>query len=400
MFDRLNACKYNALLAIFGLLAYTSILLHVQEAWLISSKATLAKPCKCENVTNKSFNEVRKIQKIRNHPDKRKLIVLSAMYRSGSSFLGSIFDKNPEVFYLFEPMTGFEAFEHKAMPAKLEMLKDIKNCELPYLRRYKDYKQALSDSNDTKMCFKYGICQWFMNSRMCSGKLCPDAIYDPTKSHPPQCRKQCPAPSEYTSEQREMLISDCKKAKASVVKLIRIAELTDLMPLYKSNHLDLRVVLLVREPTTMMDSRLRLWESQAKLGWGKQQDPNFMGLQRDCSRSYNSKLQSDTNSIIHDRTLIIRFEDIALDEFEMAQKIYDFVGLEMNGEVTEQLKERRKRRSANEQASLEKLNLYGTNKKKNSQSIHVLTKINATEAAHIREVCQNYIDVFEYNDRR
>lgn len=125
-----------------------------------------------------------------------------------------------------------------------------------------------------------------------------------------------------------------------------------------------------------------------------------MGLQRDCSRSYNSKLQSDTNSMIHDRTLIIRFEDIALDEFEMAQKIYDFVGLEMNDEVTEQLKERRKRRSANEQASVEKLNLYGTNKKKNAQSIHVLSKINATEAAHIREVCQNYIDVFEYNDRR
>ena len=95
-----------------------------------------------------------------------------------------------------------------------------------------------------------------MNSRMCSGKLCPNASYDPTKSHPPQCRKQCPAPSEYTLDQREMLTSDCKKAKASVVKLIRIAELTDLMPLYKSNHLDLRVVLLVREPTTMMDSRL------------------------------------------------------------------------------------------------------------------------------------------------
>ena len=131
-----------------------------------SSKATLAKPCKCENVTNKSFNEVRKIQKIRNHPDKRKLIVLSAMYRSGSSFLGSIFDKNPEVFYLFEPMTGFEAFEHKAMPAKLEMLKDIKNCELPYLRRYKDHKQALSDSNDTKMCFKYGICQFGLFMRL------------------------------------------------------------------------------------------------------------------------------------------------------------------------------------------------------------------------------------------
>ena len=125
-----------------------------------SSKATLTKPCKCEDAANESPQEARKIQKIRNHPDKRKLIVLSAMYRSGSSFLGSIFDKNPEVFYLFEPMTGFQAFEHNAMPAKLEMLKDIKNCELPYLRRYKDHKQAIRDSSDTKMCFKYGICQF------------------------------------------------------------------------------------------------------------------------------------------------------------------------------------------------------------------------------------------------
>ena len=396
MFERLNACKYNVLLAIFGLLAYTSILLHVQEAWLISSKAiTLAKPCTSsdtESTKEKQHNH----GKLKNHPNKRKLIVLSAMYRSGSSFLGSIFDKNPDVFYLFEPMTAFQNFEHQAMPAKLEMLDDIKNCELPFIKRYSQHKQAIRQSADTKTCYTFGICQWYMNSRMCGGKICPDATYDPSKSHPPQCRRQCPSPAEYTPRQLGMLKNDCKRAKASVAKLIRISELSDLMPLYKSDELDLRVVLLVREPTTMMDSRLRLWESQAQLGWGKQSDPGFMALQRDCSRSYNSKLQYDENSAIHERTLIIRFEDIALDEFEMAQKIYDFVGLPMNDEISASLQQRRRRRS--EQEKLEKLNLYGTNKKKNSQSIHALQKLNTTEASQIREICQNYIDVFEYND--
>ena len=400
MFERLNACKYNVLLAIFGLLAYTSILLHVQEAWLVSSKVTaLAKPCSAsENEKTKEKPDSQQF-KLQSHPNKRKLIVLSAMYRSGSSFLGSIFDKNPDVFYLFEPMTAFQNFESQAMPAKLEMLGDIKNCELPFIKRYSQHKEAIRQSSDTKMCLTFGICQWFMNSRMCSGKICPGATYDPSKSHPPQCRRQCPSPAEYTPRQVSMLKKDCKQAKASVVKLIRISELNDLMPLYKSDELDLRVVLLVREPTTMMDSRLRLWESQAQLGWGKQSDPGFLGLQRDCSRSYNSKLQYDENSAIRDRTLIIRFEDIALDEFEMAQKIYDFVGLPMNDEISASLKERRRRkRAGSELDKLEKLNLYGTNKKKNSQSIHALQKLNTTEASKIREICQNYIDVFEYND--
>ena len=39
--------------------------------------------------------------------NKRKLIILSAMFRSGSSFLGSLFDKNPNFSYYFEPTTLF-----------------------------------------------------------------------------------------------------------------------------------------------------------------------------------------------------------------------------------------------------------------------------------------------------
>ena len=126
------------------------------------------------------------------------------------------------------------------MGAKLEMLQDIKNCKLPFINNYSQFKNAFRQASDTKHCYEWGICQWFMNSRMCEGKMCPHAKYDPQKSYPPQCRQQCKAPADYTEKDISTLEHDCKKSKASVTKLIRISELTDLMPLYKSDEVDLR----------------------------------------------------------------------------------------------------------------------------------------------------------------
>ena len=66
------------------------------------------------------------------------------------------------------------------------------------------------------------------------------------------------------------------------VKVIRIREIKDLLPLYRK--FDLKVILLVRKPDTMMDSRLRLWKNYAELGWGWFGDPGFKDLKRDCDR--------------------------------------------------------------------------------------------------------------------
>jgi len=45
---------------------------------------------------------------------KRKLIIISSMFRSGSSFLGSLFDKNPSFTYYFEPLSLFNEGPDKA----------------------------------------------------------------------------------------------------------------------------------------------------------------------------------------------------------------------------------------------------------------------------------------------
>ena len=82
-------------------------------------------------------------------------------------------------------------------------------------------------------------------------------------------------------------------------------------------------------------------------------------------RSFKSKIQYDDNQFLRRRTLIVRFEDIALDELEMAEKVYDFVGLEMHPKVRHMIlmndrnrreeKSKRKRRAAN----AEDLDIFG-----------------------------------------
>ena len=73
-------------------------------------------------------------------------------------------------------------------------------------------------------------------------------------------------------------------------------------------------------------------------------------------RSFNSKIQYDDNAFLRRRTLIVRFEDIALDELEMAEKVYDFVGLEMHPKVKHMIlmNKKKRRESPNEPESKRK----------------------------------------------
>ena len=50
------------------------------------------------------------------------------------------------------------------------------------------------------------------------GPMCPDAKYDPLKSYPPQCRKQCTQPKDWNDEQKEIYDKACQAKQATVVK--------------------------------------------------------------------------------------------------------------------------------------------------------------------------------------
>ena len=80
------------------------------------------------------------------------------MLRSGSSFLGSLFDQNPNFSYYFEPTTLFnfdrlvnkvasvDIFNRESISYKLEMLDDIFKCQIPYVDKY--VKRAYDDRKE------------------------------------------------------------------------------------------------------------------------------------------------------------------------------------------------------------------------------------------------------------
>ena len=51
------------------------------------------------------------------------------------------------------------------------------------------------------------------------GPMCPDAKYDPEKSYPPQCRKQCTQPKDWDDHQKNIYDKACQAKKATVVKV-------------------------------------------------------------------------------------------------------------------------------------------------------------------------------------
>jgi hypothetical protein len=395
---------------------------------------------------------------------KRKLIILSAMFRSGSSFLGSLFDKNPNFNYYFEPLTMFKFpnlkkthenphFLSHTTPYKLEMLKDILECKIPFVTKYVNHiyrvKGFYGQFNDVihypllkTTCYETGVCQWFMNSQMCEGPLCPHSVYDHEKSIPPQCKEQCTPPNRYNETQKQILIDHCENSEASVIKVIRIEELNDLLPLYQNSNFDLKVVLLVRNPIAVYDSRLRLWEKYLKLNWGNHDDKHYNFIKFDCQRTVRSKMSFDKNELIKNNTLIIRYEDIALHELEMAKKIYHFVGHDIHQNVLDYIiQNKRKRRSKNKHANphlninslfpgkkfvpeklskkeynrmkaeynamkvnktenLKKWNLFGVNKKKDENSISKTELVSEVQKRNINNLCRKYIDLFEYSDHK
>ena len=80
---------------------------------------------KNSNVEYKISEHVGGNEKINEKKAEKRLIILAAMFRSGSSFLGSLFDQNPNLLYYFEPITIFS--DHSdSMKYKLKMLQGNK----------------------------------------------------------------------------------------------------------------------------------------------------------------------------------------------------------------------------------------------------------------------------------
>ncbi|XP_063809135.1 carbohydrate sulfotransferase 7 [Pseudophryne corroboree] len=189
-------------------------------------------------------------------PLPRTHVYIHATWRSGSSFLGELFNQHPGVFYLYEPawhmwQSLYPGDAVGLQGALRDLLSSLFRCDFSVLRLY-------SGENMTSA----GLFGWKSNKVICSAPFC-SAPGAPTSStaggprdkvglvEPRDCEQNCPA-----RPLRE-LERECRRYPVVVIKDVRLLEVASLRPLLRDPGLNLRVVQLFRDPRAVHNSRLR-----------------------------------------------------------------------------------------------------------------------------------------------
>ncbi|XP_075283527.1 carbohydrate sulfotransferase 7 [Opisthocomus hoazin] len=193
----------------------------------------------------------------------KRHIYLHATWRTGSSFLGELFNQHPDVFYLYEPMWHlwqalYPGDALSLQGALRDMLRSLFRCDFSVLRLYaappapRDPLAAAPPAAPNLTTA--GIFGWRTNKVICSPPLCPAA---------PRARGEIGlvdgAACEETCPPRALreLEAECRKYPVVVIKDVRLLELGALLPLLREPGLDLRVVQLFRDPRAVHNSRLK-----------------------------------------------------------------------------------------------------------------------------------------------
>ncbi|NXB12401.1 CHST7 sulfotransferase, partial [Cnemophilus loriae] len=147
----------------------------------------------------------------------KRHIYLHATWRTGSSFLGELFNQHPDVFYLYEPMWHlwqalYPGDALSLQGALRDMLRALFRCDFSVLRLYTAPPAAPRPRGEIGLV---------------DGAACEETC-------PPRALRE--------------LEAECRKYPVVVIKDVRLLELGALLPLLREPGLNLRVVQLFRDP--------------------------------------------------------------------------------------------------------------------------------------------------------
>uniref|UniRef100_A0A8C6UZM4 Sulfotransferase n=1 Tax=Neogobius melanostomus TaxID=47308 RepID=A0A8C6UZM4_9GOBI len=214
------------------------------------------------------------------YQDNSTLIYVLTTWRSGSSFFGELFNQNPEVFFLYEPMWHIwqKLYPGDAVSlqgAARDMLSSLYRCDL---------------SNFTSL----GLFGATLNKVVCSYPLC----------------------SAYRKEVVGMVDDKCLKYNTIVIKGVRILDINVLAPLMEDPSLDLKVIHLVRDPRAVANSRIK----------------SRHGLIRENLQvDFTERLKPP--SWLKGKYMVARYEDLVENPVKVLRNIYRFANLSSNHDI-------------------------------------------------------------------
>ena len=266
-------------------------------------------------------------------------IYLHATWRTGSSFLGELFNQHPDVFYLYEPMWHiwqalYPGDAGSLQGAVRDMMNSLFRCDFSVLKLY-------AGTQNITTSFIFG---WKMNKVICSEPLCnAHKRHEIGLVHEDLCGK---------CQKRDIkeLERECKKYPVMVIKGVRILDLGVLIPLMKDPTLNLQIIQLFRDPRAVHNSRLKskqaLVKESIQVLRSKKQTDKYKRLLVPNNRvnraeSYvASAMELICDNWLNDMMLVmnapawvkrnyvrIRYEDLVLHPMEEMQRMYRFSNL-------------------------------------------------------------------------
>ncbi|CAI9604002.1 unnamed protein product [Staurois parvus] len=246
------------------------------------------------------------------------LLVVSS-WRSGSSFLGQIFNHHNDVFYLFEPGHSLwmkfsgESSELLHFPLR-DLLRSLFTCDVSPLRQYLH--------KGGKHISELGF---FAESRaLCTPPAC--SAFMPTEGYD---RLKCYYRCRNTSLNK--MAESCKTYSHVVMKTVRILDLSVLLPLFRDPALDLRILHLVRDPRAVALSRksftLNIEDRIVLKSDGNTNITISRVMKKICKSQVDINNVAKAAEVLQGRYMTIRHEDLSNEPLKHIKKIYSFASL-------------------------------------------------------------------------
>ncbi|NWQ92439.1 CHST4 sulfotransferase, partial [Burhinus bistriatus] len=261
-------------------------------------------------------------------PSTVHILILSS-WRSGSSFTGQIFSQHPSVFYLMEPawhvwVTMYQNSAKVLHMAVRDLVRSVFLCDMSVFDAYMSSEKKKSD-----------LFQWETSRALCSPPAC-DWFRRSDIISAGNCRTICGKYPFSTVEEA------CKTYSHVVVKEVRFFDLKVLYPLLSDPSLNLKIIHLVRDPRAVFRSRentVAELKHDSDIVVGSQHTKGEMGpyntMQVICKSHvdiYKAGRQT-IPSLLKDRYLLVRYEDIVRDPLAKAAQMYRFAELHFTPEL-------------------------------------------------------------------
>lgn len=234
-----------------------------------------------------------------------KKVILFTHYRSGSSFMGSIFRQNALIHYMYEPFKLVVTYGDKHAAKTLQphignYTLDLLNCRFhTVLKQARTVLNSTVISKHVREVFEQTMTR-YGNSESIHINLLQDV---------------------------------CHSYPINVMKIIRGTDLQNMAPLMQEH--DVTVILLVRDPRATIISRLRVEAAALHRSYYDHiarsvTDKVITDMARSHCRILTRHMHflnnaSDYSGLYREHLAVIRYEDLAYTPLEVTRQVYKFL---------------------------------------------------------------------------